>query len=241
MAMTSDDKTIKACTGLDVGKVFLNGKEYEPCKGNVYDLQTCNFHLYPRSADEEWEKYLENEKAVREELCKCIQRRLEPKEVGGKEYDSLKEKDPGDKWWYFSEGKGSASTAGEKWGRYFRFVSIFKGGIYYSINFKRFYIDTENKVNCIFGEYQFDATDDLYVNKKGKGEGKKDFIVYPHSFKGQNEKMIKIDKVGTGFTCMYNPKGLEFTNKKDAIEQVMDAFMDFADEVDRQVMKSGNS
>ena len=80
----------------------------------------------------------------------------------------------------------------------------------------RFYLDNECKVNCIFDQVQFDSSKNGNVNSECE-------INYPKTYKGQNEKMIRLSKKGA---CVYNPRQYE------DVEELGDSFVKFIKKVD---------
>lgn len=47
----------------------------------------------------------------------------------------------------------------------FYYILCMKNGIYYTLNFMRFYIDRDANVNVIYNAYQFDASRTFYTNQ----------------------------------------------------------------------------
>lgn len=119
---------------------------------------------------------------------------------------------------------------------FYRHIAICDGQRWYTINFMRWYIDKENKVNCRFGEIQFDTTmnDDRRVNTaQDKEKDNKDIIRYPKSYRGQSEKMIRLD--GEDQVCIYNPTDVgdiwHIQKKEVYANNVVESFVRFIEKV----------
>ena len=199
------ESKIEERTGLKPGIVWIKDKD-KPFEKNIclYDCNSANFHLLPdldsedaKDVKDALDGYYEVVKDVQKNLAKMIACRLlrRPKQGNGtlsKEQYPLKYKECG----IVDHG-------------YYRYISISDGQRCYTINFMRWYVDKEKKVNCRFGEIQFETTKNINmcVNtaryKKTKAK-EKDIIRYPESYIGQSEKMIRLD--GEDQVCVYNPK-----------------------------------
>ena len=222
---------IEKRTGLKPGSVKIKDETFE---NNIclYDCKSANFHLLPRldleGAESALNDYLKVVEEVQKEINNIIKCRLSDlARIKGK--GNLNEYPPE----YKERGIRNA---------FYKYISIYDGQRYYTINFMRWYIDKENKVNCRFGEIQFDTT----INKKRrvntaqfkeKDRGK-DIIRYPKSYKGQSEKMIRLD--GEDQVCVYNPKGIgniwkiqEEAKKEEqkAYNDVVENFIEFIKKV----------
>lgn len=112
---------------------------------------------------------------------------------------------------------------------FFKYIQITYNKHIYNITCRRFYIDNKNKINCRFGEFQFDVSNDGNVNKIEKN---KIIIAYPKSYKGQSKKMIRIDQAT--HSCVYNPSGLGNIYNCDP-KNVVDTFVSFRDECEKYI------
>lgn len=90
--------------------------------------------------------------------------------------------------------------------RLFRYISVTINGIAYELNFMRFYIDKDKRINCILGSPQFDRCIGKTINQGG--------ICYPTSCKGQDGSFQKIinkaeDVFGRMTSYCFNPNAIE--------------------------------
>lgn len=216
------ESKIEERTGLKPGSVWINGKIFE---NNIclYDCNSANFHLLPdldledaKDVKDALDGYYEAVKDVQKNLAKMIACRLlrKPKQGNGifKEQYPLKYKECG----IVDHG-------------YYRYISISDGQRYYTINFMRWYVDKQKKVNCKFGEIQFDTTKNMCVNTKAK---EKDIIRYPES--DEDTSAIKLDEEYQ--VCVYDPKDVgdiwEIAEGKVVAEKkVVDEFVKFIEKI----------
>lgn len=89
-------------------------------------------------------------------------------------------------------GKWSPVTRG-----LYKYLPFYYNGKIYNINFMRFYIDKDNKVNCIFKQIQFDRTNRRNVNEDG--------ICYPKTYQNHVNKLDKLIQDNKGKNFCYNP------------------------------------
>lgn len=156
----------------------------------VYDDDTQNVHLVPQNEDA-----LNKANVIISELRKSTLKLLEENikmicnsyKICKKEefYNTLNLKD--DKWYVFGSNYGTLKCSDVEYDFknvfLYKYIALRKNGITYELNFMRFFIDEENRINCILGRPQFDRCIGNYVNRKG--------ICYPHtpdSEKGQLKK-----------------------------------------------------
>ena len=244
MGMTSKEKDIMQLTGLGIGNVYLRDirNEYKAqTDGNrILDCNSCNFHLFPALTSEEdygkWQKYIEDEKKIRE----CLKDKIPGLGIG-KSNGQLK----GIPKEYCNYGLNSL----------FWYLQVQKDNRYYILLLKRFFIDKNNKVNCIFGEVQFYSSLNGKVNEHCKDEGRigvtvyaaneeqgniksipKIKVHYPKSYIGQNEKMIKLSETDNKVN-VYNPKGLPQLPDASDPESVKNYTNQIADAFNRYIQK----
>lgn len=219
MGMTSNRTDIEKLTGLKIGHVYLGEKQFDPQKqGNrILDCKSGNFHLFPILDSNNvnmWKEYFQIENKVWKELGKKLGKKFGIK-AGSGELGGIPED-------YLQNGCW-------KMNMFFKYIQIEKDGRYYVILLKRFFIDTDNSVNCKFGEVQFFSSKGKNINEfdpSGKAEHISTFVYYkkklserensevehilvhyPRSYKGQNEKMIRLSDTKNKVN-MYNPKDL---------------------------------
>ena len=226
------ESKIEERTGLKPGIVWINGKTFE---NNIclYNCNSANYHLLPdldlEDAKDVLEDYLNVVGDVRKELIKIIEneRRLSDLKI--------------------DEGKGKKGSLSSTQyppeykdcgicNAFYKHISLYDGQRYYTINFMRWYIVKERKVNCRFGEIQFDTTKNKVqrVNTaKYKENTEKDIIRYPKSYIGQSEKMIRLE--GEDQVCIYNLKDVgniwEINKCEKKEKEVVEKFCDFYEKV----------
>lgn len=79
----------------------------------------------------------------------------------------------------------------------YKYLPFYYNGKIYNINFMRFYIDKDNKVNCIFKQIQFDRTNKENINEDG--------ICYPKTYQNHVNKLDKLIQDNKGKNFCYNP------------------------------------
>ena len=123
---------------------------------------------------------------------------------------------------------------------FFRHIDAEIDGRHYVILLKRFFIDKDMKVNCIFGKVQFyssldgqinedDETKSKIITDEGKKKATPKIIHYPKSCKAQNEKMIRVSNTNQK-VVVYNPKmqgNIEYGNVDNLSEEIVKLFIDF--------------
>ena len=113
---------------------------------------------------------------------------------------------------------------------FFKYISIQIENRWFTINFMRWYIE-DNKVNCRFGEIQFDATDNGHVNIKNNYKTK---IKYSNDYIDQPEKKIRLNE---DQVCVYNPElpNIWKIQKENAYDEVVRKFDKFIENVIKEV------
>lgn len=99
----------------------------------------------------------------------------------------------------------------------YKYLPFYFNGKIYNINFMRFYIDKDNKVNCIFKQIQFDRTMKKYVNEDG--------ICYPKTYQNHVNKLDKLIQDNKGKNFCYNPPVTY--EAKEAVEAIVEKFVEF--------------
>lgn len=194
MAMTSDVEFINNRIHgnvEEIGKIICGGREFLP----TYEDKKL------------WLDYFERIGKTRKEIIKELNNKIDNLEtIGWSEFKNPSRiENYNSTTYYLVENEGVLDG-----------ISIYKNGRYYSINFMRFYLDNECKVNCIFDQVQFDSSKNGNVNSECE-------INYPKTYKGQNEKMIRLSKKAA---CVYNPRQYE------DVEELVDSFVKFIKKVD---------
>lgn len=102
----------------------------------------------------------------------------------------------------------------------YKYLPFYFNGKIYNINFMRFYIDKDNKVNCIFKQIQFDRTMKKYVNEDG--------ICYPKTYENHVNKLDKLIQDNKGKNFCYNPPVVyEAKEDEKAVEAIVEKFVEF--------------
>ena len=102
----------------------------------------------------------------------------------------------------------------------YKYLPFYFNGKIYNINFMRFYIDKDNKVNCIFKQIQFDRTMKKYVNEDG--------ICYPKTYENHVNKLDKLIQDNKGKNFCYNPPvAYEAKEAEKAVEEIVKKFVEF--------------
>lgn len=182
----------------------------------VYDMDSNNFHIFPNSM-EITNEILQSEADLRLKVYNYfIQYCNNNKET----FDVIKyDPDNPDKWTKLQMSKEEnyknkmiiVEIKGEKTGEgcgkingknkvmrgLYKYLPFYYNGKIYNINFMRFYIDKDNKVNCIFKQIQFDRTNRRNVNEDG--------ICYPKTYQNHVNKLDKLIQDNKGKNFCYNP------------------------------------
>lgn len=259
MGMTSNEDDIYSLTGLKIGKVYLNDREYASERANqrVLDCESGNFHLFPVLTKDDykvWHDYFSVESKVQELLYDLLNKN----DLLCKKFGSYS----------ISQGKtGILQGIPQQFNKeglnhFFRYVQIKIEKRTYMILFKRFYIDKDNRVNCRFGDVQFytslDANGNVnefaktiiediptytYRNRRlneNRTSLNKLLIHYPSSFRGQNEKMIRLSNTDNCVN-VYNPKGIKNVfcdsnlNVEQYAAQIADSFVQYIECIDKKI------
>lgn len=228
MGFIGDEKEIKEKTkgeGYGVGELYVyetlkcarRNDKGEEGKAKIFDTDSYNFHLYPE--DKEITIQIGKEiKNLREKVMDCLIKEKGCEEVPG---DTI----PEENMIYISKGAGSRGGNGEFHGLY-KFILAKKNNRKYELNFMRFFIDRENKVNCILKAIQFDRCMGEYVNKSIEGCCD---ICYPKTSEAQSEEDLKyILKNRKGESFCYNPP-ISFYDTADNIAETFIRFINDCD------------
>ena len=184
----------------------------------IYDTGSKNYHFYPQDAN--LCSALENSIATKITDIKDIaQNDVEIKaEETEKDLDNSDNNDNIIHIWFNVNGELKQNY--KPICHLFKFMKAKKNGNFYELNFMRFFISRDNKVNCIAPSIQFDrimnAKDS--VNKNG--------ICYPTTYQGQSEKTLKkLIRLNEGKPFIYNPQ-LKFDDKPEKILIEFKKFME---------------
>lgn len=163
---------------LGIGKIYIskvNDKnEFKPYKDvdNVFDEGSHNFHLVLQD-EQILNNYCNHTREIRNKIVEELKKENGFKTINSNEYkktapinDYSEEK----KYIYENGGKKGnlralQNTKYSEQNYIFRYIPCMKNGIYYNLNFMRFYIDREANVNVIYNSYQFDASLSRYTNQ----------------------------------------------------------------------------
>ncbi len=208
----------------------------------IFDTGTHNFHMIPDLSQKETvEKYTrligEIRKKIIEELT--LSKKVDVQIIDKDEYKDFTKIEHYDcnKIYIYEKGGKDGTLASltkkkvddnaqariKKEYRQYGYNAIFKyipcmvNGIYYSLNFMRFYIDKEKKVNCIYQNIQFERANGMYLNEKS--------LAYPTAYRSMEiSRVNKLAKSGSNF-C-FNPQvKCEIKN----IKKIAELFVEFID------------
>ena len=156
------------------------------CEPVIYDICSKNFHLIPKDSSIA-ERIAKSNGEIREKVSIELE-----KEISLKLDSRLRVKPNGD------EGSKGGDKAQKG---LFKYLPVYYNGKCYNINFMRFYIDKEKKVNCIFKQIQFDRTLKKYINEDLEKRG----ICYPTSYENHVSTLDKLIEQNKGKNFCYNP------------------------------------
>lgn len=223
------DKTKNEIEIRQISGGYASGNLYEGNTENnidkrisIFDKNTYNFHLC--SEDKEIANKIRDEiGSLREKVMDCLIKEKGCEEVSG--HTIPKEKNE-ENMIYISKGAGSGGGTRELNGL-FKFILAMKNGVIYELNFMRFFIDRENKVNCILKAIQFDRCMGEFVNKSIEGCCD---ICYPKTNEAQSEKELnEIQEERKEKSFCYNPDVSFF----DGAKLIAEAFKKFIDDCDK--------
>lgn len=223
------DKTKNEIEIRQISGGYASGNLYEGNTENnidkrisIFDKNTYNFHLCPE--DKEIANKIRDEiGSLREKVMDCLIKEKGCEEVSG--HTIPKEKNE-ENMIYISKGAGSGGGTRELNGL-FKFILAMKNGVIYELNFMRFFIDRENKVNCILKAIQFDRCRGEFVNKSIEGCCD---ICYPKTNEAQSEKELnEIREERKEKSFCYNPDVSFFGGAK----LIAEAFKKFIDDCDK--------
>ena len=222
--MTNDiDEIMRETGGYKPGKAYIDGEWVETYgvdtigKPAVYDKNSKNFHIFPND-EEEVAKISDSDKRLRNKIIKYCQnigyfKFIEDKGELNDDKIVICKKDG---------SKGGVVTLDRKRvaNGLYKYLSFYYNGKIYNISFMRFYIDKDNKVNCIFKQIQFDRTNRRNVNEDG--------ICYPRTYQNHVNKLDKLIQDNKGKNFCYNPPvAYEAKEAEKAVEEIVKKFVEF--------------
>lgn len=247
-----NEEKIKRITGYGVGELYetSTSQKIECSKGDnakILDIgePTFNFHLYPED-ETVMKEIAEKVNNVRNEVIKqlkeqgaCVDReKFNKSYIDNNIYISAEINEKNEV--VSNRGCGSKGNIKELSGEHnhlYRFIAAKKNGVLYELNFMRFFIDKDKKVNCILKAIQFDRCMNQSVNCDN-GECK---ICYPKSYQSQAAYLNKIieenSREGLKSFC-YNPDVsfyYDSENEEKAAKNaalIAKAFIDFINKCD---------
>ena len=247
MGFIGDEDKIRKITGYGVGELYeTNTSQKIECSkesnAKILDISTFNFHLYPK--DEEIAIRIEKEireqrKAVLkvfENMEQSDSKKIKTLKTGG-EFDKVDKADGG--MIYISgqsDGRGGYGASGgtketEEFKHLYHYILAKKNNIKYELNFMRFFIDRENKVNCILKEIQFDrCMDDRELSGVNYDQGKCK-VCYSTSRQSQvacRDKIIEKNSKESLKSFCYNPP-ISFYDTADNIAETFIRFINDCD------------
>lgn len=210
----------------------------------VYDTRTKNFHIYPNSmkiTDEikrneadlrlkVYNYFIEYCNNNKETFDVIKYEKSKPSEIACSKKlrisEEMHDKMVIDKVVDCQKGEGCGNNKVTR-GLY-KYLPFYYNGKIYNINFMRFYIDKDNKVNCIFKQIQFDRTNIQYVNEYG--------ICYPKTYQNHINKLDKLIQDNKGKNFCYNPPVAY--EAKEAEKAIVKEFVKFVKNVRNMIQNS---
>ena len=103
----------------------------------------------------------------------------------------------------------------------------------YELNFMKFFISKDNKVNCIVKDIQFDRVIDDSTSIIMKKRVNRNEICYPTSYRGQStDTLEKLKKKNQGKSFFYNPQISFDIAEADILEK----FVEFIDICEKKLI-----
>lgn len=198
----------------DVGDLYIKDTNYRCNKEVVciYDDKSQNVHFYDKS---------DSKKMMDIECCVQKIQKIVSSILKTKYADVYSNEDDGFNGTLKIAGTPVKYNTGECV-RLFRYISVTINGIAYELNFMRFYIDKDKRINCILGSPQFDRCTGKYINQEG--------ICYPDTADSeviQLENNIASMKKSSIKNYCYNPgiEELHFEKAADSDYIIYYAFL----------------
>ena len=163
--------------GYQVGKLFYKDKQikaFDSCSNIVFDKDTFNFHIFPENPEifNEVSSLVDKK---RKEIIDCMRKRRDIEETES-ETKAMQESKKNDNKIFYHGGTGSKGRINKLscFKSYnndlYKFISVYYRGINYNLNFMRFFIRDNKKVECELQKIQFDRVVNKHINigKNGK-------------------------------------------------------------------------
>lgn len=193
----------------------------------IFDDASKNYHFYPKNKKflKKWEEEIKEKKNAIEN---AIEEQIEANDtlikVKSKEdLDNIAAEDK-EKIHIWCGSRGTLKCEKKTICTLFKYIVAVKNGVLYELNFMRFYISNDNKVNCIFKSLQYDrvANPKKTVNQ--------DEICYPTSYRGQSyETLYKLIENNKDNNFFYNPQ-VSFDAEP---EEILKDFINFIKECEK--------
>ena len=232
--MTSNNEEISNYTnGLTPGNLYIgsvkNSIPYSKEEHAVFDPRTYNFHLYPKEENiEDMQRICQDTERLRKGIIEQLKENENVSFVTNeKQFKQAKKNRDGRIFISQNAGKrGHLVPLYKTFYSYnnvnhmFRNIKACKNGIIYYLNFMRFFIDKNNKVNCIMNMFQYDCV------LKGQNE-----IKYPTSYRSQSLHTLgEIIKNAENSNFYYNPQVLFDADNGKAVADSFIEFINICDE-----------
>lgn len=216
------------------GKLYLkslrnefNENEY----GCIFDDSTKNFHLYPyeeenilaemqKCINDIMDEFKKNSEIEIVETRAALEQRID-EEIGEKILI------------YTNNNRGGELKYNKKIvSKLYRYITAYKNGVIYELNFMRYFCDKENRVNCIINAIQYDRIVKSNSIKLFKKTINHNGMKYPSSYENQHQLEKKITDNKEKDFC-YNPP-VNFENIKEIAENFI-SFINVCDQIDKKV------
>ena len=235
---------------LDIGKL-----KYDDNGKTIYNGATFNFHLYPKDEN----VAIRIAKEIREKRIAVIKAFENMEQLGSIKIKTLKTKgefnkvDKADDGMIYISGKsdgsgGYGAGGGAEFKNLYRYILAMKNNRKYELNFMRFFIDRENKVNCILKEIQFDRCMDDRELSGVNYDQEKCKVCYPTSRQSQTtrrDKIIEENSKESLKSFCYNPAVSFYYNSEDKegivdnAKMIAEEFIEFIDACDKRSKTNG--
>lgn len=219
-----------------LGELFLGNtsNKIERSSIAVFDTVSHNYHFYPKNKDD-LEKLETNLNNKRNSIIGKIKRRDNLQLVETWEDMNVgNEKASKDDTIFYANRDGTLKQDNDHLCHLFKYIAAVKNNVLYELNFMRFYISTDKKINCILKSIQFDRVIDS-PQKIEKRYANRNEIYYPTAYTNRSiDKLQNIVGDNKGKSIFFNPQ----VDYEDEPEIILNAFIDFINTCDKYGSKT---
>lgn len=219
---------------LEIGGLFCEGEElryFSKCDSVIFDENTQNYHIFPEDpmimkniSDYVAGKYKDiveyiGTKTISGDKITQVDKLSKKESKQNSEVIFLKKRNI-DHWATGRIRRLSCFPEYKAANHLYVYMPFMKNGIFYNINFMRFYI-IEDKIYCDLKSLQFEKSNSMYLNSGG--------IVYP-----KHNTNDDLSKIKNNDTLCYNPKS-NFTNDPCEIIEEFKNFIEKCEECEKKM------